>query len=233
MALGDEAAADGDLADVGWPVLLASSRISQSWSSSMKPRSTSTWPRRALAAAGGAVCAGGGLLGRAGAGFALVGALAGLPAGGFGPGAAGQGAPATPQLPPFRTARSQFAAAFGTDDEDQLTAVLDRLRFDPARHRIGCPVLVLHGGADPLVPEPGIQAPFAEAAGPRWTAAQLAHGEHRAIGAGGRGGSSRRRAGGWLGWVPGAGERRAGWPGGAGTWRSLPGPGIRMVLVAW
>jgi hypothetical protein len=40
-------------------------------------------------------------------------------------------------------------------------------------------------------------------------------------------------AGGWLGWVPGAGERRAGWPGGAGTWRSLPGPGIRMVLVAW
>ena len=76
------------------------------------------------------------------------------------------GAPATPQLPPFRTARSQFTAAFGTDDADQLTAVLDRLRFDPARHRIGCPVLVLHGGADPLIPEPGIQAPFAEAAGP-------------------------------------------------------------------
>lgn len=39
------------------------------------------------------------------------------------------GAPATPQLPPFRTARAQFAAALGTDDEDQLTAVLDRLRF--------------------------------------------------------------------------------------------------------
>ena len=88
------------------------------------------------------------------------------------------GAPATPQLPPFRTARSQFAAAFGTEDEDQLTRRLDRLRFDPARHRIGCPVLVLHGGADPLVPEPGIQAPFAEAAGPRGQLRSWPDGEH-------------------------------------------------------
>lgn len=88
------------------------------------------------------------------------------------------GAPATPRLPPFRTALAQFAAAFGADSEDQLTTVLDRLRFDPARHRIGCPVLVLHGGADPLVPEPGIQAPFAEAAGPRGQLCSWPGGEH-------------------------------------------------------
>jgi hypothetical protein len=62
------------------------------------------------------------------------------------------GAPATPVLPPFRAARAQITAAFGSDDEKYLSSVLDRLRFDPARDRIGCPVLVLHGGADPLVP---------------------------------------------------------------------------------
>lgn len=77
------------------------------------------------------------------------------------------GAPAVPQLPPFRTARAQFAAALGTDDEDHMTRLLDRLRFDPDRHRIGCPVLVLHGGADLLVSDPGIQSPFVQAAGAR------------------------------------------------------------------
>jgi acetyl esterase/lipase len=88
------------------------------------------------------------------------------------------GAPATPQLLPFRTVRSQFAAAFGTDDEDQLTAILHQPRFDPVRHRIGCPALVLHGGADPLFPQPGIQAPFAEAAGPRGQLRSWPDGEH-------------------------------------------------------
>lgn len=88
------------------------------------------------------------------------------------------GAPAAPQLPTFRTARAQFAAALGTDDEDQLTATLGRLRFDPARQQIDCPVLVLHGGADPLVPDDGIQAPFAEAAGPRGELRVWPDGEH-------------------------------------------------------
>ncbi len=88
------------------------------------------------------------------------------------------GAPSSPRLPPFRAARAQFAAALGTDDEEQMTAVLDRLRFDPARHRIDCPVLVLHGGADPLVPEPAVQAPFAEAAGSRGELRAWPDGEH-------------------------------------------------------
>ena len=86
------------------------------------------------------------------------------------------GAPAVPELPPFRTARDQIAAAIGTRDEHRLTTVLDRLRFDPARHRIDCPVLVLHGGADPLVPDPAIQRPFA--AGPRGELRIWADGEH-------------------------------------------------------
>ncbi len=88
------------------------------------------------------------------------------------------GAPSTPQLPPFRAARAQFAAALGTDDEAQMTAVLERLRFDPVRHPIDCPVLVLHGGADPLVPDPAIQAPFTEAAGPRGELRTWPDGEH-------------------------------------------------------
>ena len=88
------------------------------------------------------------------------------------------GAPTAPQLPPFRTARAQFAAALGTHDEDRLAAVLDRLRFDSARHRIGCPVLVLHGGADPLLPDPAAQAAFAEAAGRAGEVRTWADGEH-------------------------------------------------------
>jgi alpha-beta hydrolase superfamily lysophospholipase len=88
------------------------------------------------------------------------------------------GAPATPHLPPFRTERAQFAAAFGSDREDRLTAVLDALRFDPERHPITCPVLVLHGGADPLVSDPRIQVPFAQAAGPRGELRTWPDGEH-------------------------------------------------------
>jgi alpha-beta hydrolase superfamily lysophospholipase len=88
------------------------------------------------------------------------------------------GAPAAPRLPPFRTARAQFTAALGTDDERQLTQTLDRLRFDPARSPITCPVLVVHGGADPLVPDPAIQAPFARAAGLRGELRTWPDGEH-------------------------------------------------------
>lgn len=49
-------------------------------------------------------------------------------------------------------------AAFGTRDGDTLAATLRQLRFDPSRQPIGCPVLVLHGGADPLVDRGQAQA---------------------------------------------------------------------------
>jgi alpha-beta hydrolase superfamily lysophospholipase len=88
------------------------------------------------------------------------------------------GAPAAPTLPPFRGPRSQIAAALGSDDDTQLAVVLDRLRFDPTRHRIGCPLLVLHGGADPLIPDAAIQAPFAEAAGSGGELRTWPDGEH-------------------------------------------------------
>jgi alpha-beta hydrolase superfamily lysophospholipase len=88
------------------------------------------------------------------------------------------GAPAVPTLPPFRGPRAQIAAALGSDDDQKLTAVLDRLRFDPNKHRIGCPVLVLHGGADPLIPDAAIQAPFAEAAGAGGEVRTWPDGEH-------------------------------------------------------
>ncbi|WP_079614274.1 alpha/beta hydrolase family protein [Mycobacteroides abscessus] len=88
------------------------------------------------------------------------------------------GAPSTPQLPEFRTARAQFAAAIGTLDEGRLTEVLDSLRFDPDRHQIDCPVLVLHGGADPLIPDDAMQAPFAQAAGSRGRLLTWPDGQH-------------------------------------------------------
>ena len=88
------------------------------------------------------------------------------------------GAPSTPQLPSFRTARAQFAAAIGTEDEDQLITVLNELRFDPSRQAIPCPVLVLHGGADPLIPDPAMQVPFAHAADPRGELRTWPDGEH-------------------------------------------------------
>jgi alpha-beta hydrolase superfamily lysophospholipase len=86
------------------------------------------------------------------------------------------GAPAVPQLPPFRTARAQFVAALGTDDEREIAATLGRLRFDASTSPIACPVLVLHGGADTLIPDPAVQAPFA--AGHRGEMRTWPDGEH-------------------------------------------------------
>lgn len=57
-----------------------------------------------------------------------------------------------------------YAAAMpGTDDTDRITANFRRLTFDPRRARIGCPLLVLHGGHDVLF---GLDAqqPFLEGA---------------------------------------------------------------------
>lgn len=41
--------------------------------------------------------------------------------------------------------------------------VMETLRFDPAKDRIACPLLVLHGAADPLVTMDD-QQPFLDAA---------------------------------------------------------------------
>ncbi|GCB53555.1 S9 family peptidase [Streptomyces sp. NL15-2K] len=80
------------------------------------------------------------------------------------------GAPAAPTVPEFRTAREQLAAVVGTDDLGRVAEVMDGLRFDPAKHRIGCPLLLLHGGQDPLARYED-QQPFLQAADP--TAATL------------------------------------------------------------
>ncbi|MEV0700316.1 alpha/beta hydrolase [Saccharopolyspora sp. NPDC050389] len=61
------------------------------------------------------------------------------------------GAFAVPRLLPFRTFAEQAAAMLGTTDEAAIDENFARLRFDPEKDRIHCPVLVLHGGKDPLV----------------------------------------------------------------------------------
>ncbi|MER6957951.1 MULTISPECIES: serine aminopeptidase domain-containing protein [unclassified Streptomyces] len=73
------------------------------------------------------------------------------------------GAPAVPTVPAFRTAREQMAAVVGTDDLGRVAEVMDALRFDPDRHRIRCPLLLLHGGRDPLARYED-QEPFLQAA---------------------------------------------------------------------
>lgn len=70
---------------------------------------------------------------------------------------------AAPTLQPFRTFAEQAGAMLGTDDEDAIRRNFERMRFGTRGERIGCPLLVLHGGADPLV---GVQdqQPFLDAA---------------------------------------------------------------------
>ncbi|WP_440712224.1 alpha/beta hydrolase family protein [Gordonia sp. FQ] len=70
---------------------------------------------------------------------------------------------ARPRLLGFRTFAEQAAAMLGTDDPAAITANFDRLAFDPAGHRIDGALLVLHGGADPLV-DLADQQPFLDAA---------------------------------------------------------------------
>lgn len=69
------------------------------------------------------------------------------------------GAPADPVVPEPRTPREQFLALTGTDTAEEAAALLPVLRVDPRRHRIAAPLLVLHGGADPLATRDH-QAPF-------------------------------------------------------------------------
>ena len=88
------------------------------------------------------------------------------------------GAPASPELPPFRMPREQMLSALGTTDPTEAERLLSAMAFDPAHQRIGCPLLVLQGGADPLA-TPAAQAPFLAAGAPELTS-QLSwdDGEH-------------------------------------------------------
>ncbi|UXT61272.1 dipeptidyl aminopeptidase (plasmid) [Agrobacterium fabrum] len=70
---------------------------------------------------------------------------------------------ARPGILPFRTAFEQSAAMVGTQDRAGIEAIMESLRFDPEQDRITCPLLVLHGGADPLVTLDD-QQPFLDAA---------------------------------------------------------------------
>lgn len=70
---------------------------------------------------------------------------------------------AAPRLLGFRTFAEQAAAMLGTRDEAALEANFKRLRFDPSMHSIPMPLLVIHGGADPLVALDD-QQPFLDAA---------------------------------------------------------------------
>ena len=72
------------------------------------------------------------------------------------------GAPARPRLLPFRTFQEQAFAMLGSDDHDAVQANLDRIAFGP-EDRISCPLLVLHGGEDPIVSLEE-QQPFLDAA---------------------------------------------------------------------
>ncbi|GAB3861781.1 hypothetical protein GCM10028801_26270 [Nocardioides maradonensis] len=71
------------------------------------------------------------------------------------------GAPARPRLLGFRTFDEQAAAMLGTTDLDRVQANLDRLAL-PDDDRIAGAVLVLHGGADPIV-SLAEQQPFLDA----------------------------------------------------------------------
>jgi len=88
------------------------------------------------------------------------------------------GAPATPTVPEFRTAREQMAAVVGTDDLGRVAGVMDGLRFQPDKHRIRCPLLLLHGGRDPLARYED-QEPFLHAADPATSTVRIwPDGEH-------------------------------------------------------
>jgi len=75
------------------------------------------------------------------------------------------GAPAAPAIPHHRTAREQLTALVGTEDPTRVAEVMDSLRFGPDTHHITCPLLLLHGGQDPLARFPD-QEPFLKAVEP-------------------------------------------------------------------
>ncbi|MFD4602999.1 alpha/beta hydrolase family protein [Streptomyces sp. NPDC058464] len=73
------------------------------------------------------------------------------------------GAWAHPGIPTFRTAAEQAAAMVGSPDPARIGEVFDALAFRPERDRLACPLLVLHGGADPLITRDD-QQPFLDGA---------------------------------------------------------------------
>jgi dienelactone hydrolase len=87
------------------------------------------------------------------------------------------GAPAVPFLPPFRTAQELMFSFFGTADPDALAAQLDGITFGGRGLAITQPLLVLHGGADVLVPRSD-QEPFLAAGGPDSTWREWPDGLH-------------------------------------------------------
>jgi len=61
------------------------------------------------------------------------------------------GAPSRPEPAPFRTASEQSQALLGVDNDEDVASVFRRLWIDPASDRMAAALLVLHGGADPLI----------------------------------------------------------------------------------
>lgn len=85
---------------------------------------------------------------------------------------------AAPVLLPFRTFVEQAGAMLGSDDEAAIAENFRRMSFDPERDRIACPLLVLHGAADPLVKPQDLQ-PFLAGADSRDASLRVwADGEH-------------------------------------------------------
>lgn len=67
------------------------------------------------------------------------------------------------RTPQFPAERDQIGAAFGAEGE-ALAQRIAEFNFDPTVERIDCPMLILEGGADMLVP-PGVQIGFLEGSG--------------------------------------------------------------------
>jgi alpha-beta hydrolase superfamily lysophospholipase len=80
-------------------------------------------------------------------------------------------------VPDFRTAREQMEAAFGLEDQALEAAVAD-FAFDPAATPLRCPVLIVQGGADPLVPLDAQDGFLDATARDRATTLTWADGEH-------------------------------------------------------
>jgi dipeptidyl aminopeptidase/acylaminoacyl peptidase len=87
------------------------------------------------------------------------------------------GAPARPTVPPFRTMHELMGAFFGVDSVDGIASALPEITFADKDRTIDCPILVFHGGADPLVAVDD-QRPFFDAGTGERTWHELPDGQH-------------------------------------------------------